>query len=41
MYIPTARQRVEIAGRAGVFMVVDVNRDRELADLIALTGYAY
>ena len=41
MYIPIVRERVEIAGRAGAFMVVDVNRNRELADLIALTGYAY
>jgi hypothetical protein len=41
MYIPMMRERVEIAGRTGVFIIVDVNLDVERVNVIALTGKAY
>ena len=34
MYVPAARERVLVAGRKGVYLVVWVDRDREEADLI-------
>ena len=36
MYVPCARERVRIAGRMGVFLVVRVDPDLQRADLISL-----
>ncbi|MGA8540883.1 MAG: hypothetical protein WB566_15375 [Terriglobales bacterium] len=36
MYVPGARDRVQIAGRIGVYLVVWVDRERQVADLIPL-----
>jgi len=36
MYIPVASEKVVIAGRPGVFLVVWVDRARQRADLIPL-----
>jgi hypothetical protein len=36
MYIPSARELVEIAGLPGLFLVLWVNRQAERADLIAM-----
>jgi hypothetical protein len=41
MYIPNARERVEIPGRSGLFLVVAVDQEAQRADLIALTDNAY
>jgi hypothetical protein len=36
MYIPRAREQVQIIGRSGVFLVVWVDHEREEADLVPL-----
>ncbi len=36
MYIPQTRERVQIAGRTGVFLVVWVDHDQEEVDLIPI-----
>jgi hypothetical protein len=36
MYVPGARERVQIAGRRGVFLVVSVDHTQQVADLIPL-----
>ncbi len=36
MYIPRARERVQIIGRSGVFLVVGVDEDQQAADLFPL-----
>jgi hypothetical protein len=39
MKIPAVRERVRVKGRKGVFLVVGVDREREVVDLIsASTG---
>lgn len=35
MKIPAVRERVRIKGRKGVFLVVGVDREREVVDLIS------
>jgi hypothetical protein len=34
-YVPRARNRVQIASRRGMFMVIHVDRDRERADVVS------
>jgi hypothetical protein len=34
MRIPAVRERVQVTGRAGAFLVMAVDRDRQVADLI-------
>jgi hypothetical protein len=41
MYVPRARDYVEIDGRPGLFMVLWVNLEDERADLLALRKNAY
>ena len=41
MYSPSTRERVQIAGRAGIFIVVRVDDEEQRADVVALTGKAY
>jgi hypothetical protein len=41
MYIPAVRERVAISGQAGVFFVVGVNREAEIADLVALVSHSF
>lgn len=41
MYIPSARELVEIAGLPGLFLVLWVNRQGERADLIAMRETPY
>ncbi len=41
MYIPSARDLVEIAGQPGLFLVLWVNREAKRADLMALRDHAY
>ena len=41
MYVPAGRERVEIAGRAGVFLVLSVDRDDGSAEVIALDDRIY
>jgi len=36
MYLPGMRERVLVAGRPGVFLVVWIDRERQNVDLIAL-----
>ena len=36
MYVPRTRERVRLAGRKGVFLVVWVDEERQEADLIKL-----
>ena len=36
MYIPLARERVQIIGRSGVFLVVGVDEKQQAADLFPL-----
>jgi len=36
MYIPVVRERVRIEGRAGLFLVVRVDQDEEMAELVGL-----
>jgi hypothetical protein len=38
MYVPKARERVQLVGRGGVFLVVWVNHEQKEADLIPLRG---
>ena len=38
MYIPCARERVEVVGHEGVFLVITVDWARQVADLIPLAG---
>jgi len=41
MYVPSARELVEIAGQPGLFLVLWVNREAKRADLMALQDQAY
>jgi hypothetical protein len=41
MYIPSARELVEIAGLPGLFLVLWVNRQSKRADVIALRDTPY
>ena len=41
MYIPAAREHVEIVGRPGVFLVVGVDRDAGTADLLPTEDNMY
>lgn len=41
MYIPRARERVRIAGRQGLFLVVWVDEELQCADLISVDGGSY
>ena len=41
MYIPGARERVHMAGRAEVFFVLAIDADANTADLIPLNDPAY
>ena len=36
MYVPRARERVQIIGRSGVFLVVRVDDEQQAADLLPL-----
>jgi hypothetical protein len=36
MYIPQVRERVQLAGRSGVFLVMWVDHESQEADLISL-----
>ena len=38
MYVPRARERVQLVGRSGVFLVVWVDHEQKEADLIPLHG---
>ena len=38
MHLPGVRERVQITGQGGVFLVVAVDRERQVADLIPLGG---
>lgn len=38
MRIPAVRERVHVTGRAGAFLVMSVDRDRQVADLIPTDG---
>lgn len=38
MYIPCARERVEVAGQEGVFLVIAVDWTSQSADLIPVAG---
>jgi hypothetical protein len=40
MYVPRARERVQLVGRSGVFFVVWVDHEQKEADLIPLHGAA-
>lgn len=40
MFIPRARERVRIIGQIGVYLVVGVDYESQLADLIPLHGIA-
>jgi len=37
MRVPAVRERVSIEGRGGVFLVIGVDRERQVADLIPTT----
>lgn len=37
MKIPAVRERVRVKGRKGVFLVVGVDRERQVVDLISTT----
>lgn len=41
MYVPSAREVVEIAGMPGLFLVLWVNRSGERADLVAFKENPY
>ena len=41
MYTPALRERVAVSGQASVFFVVSVNREAEIADLVALVGHSF
>ncbi len=41
MYIPVVRERVRIAGRAGLFLVMRVDREAGIAELVGLDAEAY
>ena len=41
MYVPRARERVRLAARSGVFLVVWVNHEQKEADLIPLHGTSF
>ena len=41
IYVPVARECVEVAGRLGIFLVLSVNPDEKWADLVALDGPSY
>ena len=41
MFAPAARERVQIAGSSGVFLVVAVDQERRVADLIPLSGSGF
>lgn len=41
MYIPSARELVEIAGLPGLFLVLWVNRQGERADVMSLRDTPY
>jgi hypothetical protein len=38
MYVPALRDRVQVAGRHGVFLVVCIDREAGTADLLALSS---
>ena len=41
MYIPAGRERVQIVGRQGVFLVLHVDHEEQSAHVIALEGRNY
>jgi len=41
MYIPRVRDRVEIEGRRGVFLIVSVDEEKQLADVVSLASSAF
>ena len=41
MYIPIMRERVEVTGRDGVFLVLAVNLGTQTVELVPMTGSAY
>lgn len=41
MYIPSARELVEVAGQPGLFLVLWVNQEAKRVDLLALRDNAY
>jgi hypothetical protein len=38
MYVPKVRERVQLAGRSGAFLVMWVDHEQQEADLIPLRG---
>lgn len=41
MYVPAAREHVEVVGYSGVFLVIYVDRDEGNAELVALEENAF
>ena len=41
MYSPALRERVEVIGKHGPFLVVDLNGETERVNLISLSGSPY
>ena len=41
MYVPAVRERVAVSDRHGAFIVIGVNREGEVADLVALIGSSF
>ena len=41
MHIPAARERVEIAGKPGVFLVLNIDREAKCVDVLALNDNPY
>ena len=41
MYIPAMRERVAVSGQASLFIVVGMNREAEIADLVALVDKSF
>ena len=41
MYIPGVRERVAVADRNAIFLVISVDAENQTADLIPLIGSAY
>jgi len=41
VYIPASRERVEVSGHTGVFIVVYVNQDDKTVDCVKLDEHAY
>ncbi len=38
MYVPSNRERVQIAGRSGIFLVVWIDQEHQAVDVIPLHG---